>query len=205
MVTEVFTRKYCDPHAVNGEKVEATEAIQFAWDERGRLFVACSPTYPHLTPGAKSGDYILILEDTDGDGRADKSQRFAEGLTMVQGVEVGDGGLYVCDFTEIVHLRDADGDGVAETQDVFMEGLNQPFGMAALGSDFYVGNTDGVMVFPYAEGADRITAPRLLRQRGGRLLIDARRRARCAAHRARLVRTSLRTGGSCLAGLGKTD
>lgn len=59
----------------------------------------------------------------------------------------------------ITLLRDADGDGVAETRDVFIEGLNQPFGMALLGDRFYVGNTDGVVVFPYEAGARRITAP----------------------------------------------
>ncbi len=59
----------------------------------------------------------------------------------------------------ITLLRDADGDGVAETQQVFLEGLNQPFGMALLGETFYVGNTDGVVAFPYAAGASRITAP----------------------------------------------
>ncbi len=59
----------------------------------------------------------------------------------------------------ITLLRDTDGDGVAETQEVFLEGLNQPFGMALLGETFYVGNTDGVMAFPYAAGAKRITAP----------------------------------------------
>jgi glucose/arabinose dehydrogenase len=58
----------------------------------------------------------------------------------------------------ITLLRDADGDGVAEIQHVFMEGLNQPFGMALLGDTFYVGNTDGVVAFPYAQGATRITA-----------------------------------------------
>jgi glucose/arabinose dehydrogenase len=56
-------------------------------------------------------------------------------------------------------LRDSDGDGVAEKREIFMEGLNQPFGMALLGDTFYVGNTDGVMAFPYMAGADRITAP----------------------------------------------
>jgi glucose/arabinose dehydrogenase len=56
----------------------------------------------------------------------------------------------------ITLLRDADGDGIAETQEVFMQGLNQPFGMALIGDDFYVGNTDGVVVFPYTQGADRI-------------------------------------------------
>jgi glucose/arabinose dehydrogenase len=56
-------------------------------------------------------------------------------------------------------LLDADGDGVAEIQEVFLEGLNQPFGMALLGDTFYVGNTDGVVAFPYTAGARRITAP----------------------------------------------
>jgi glucose/arabinose dehydrogenase len=59
----------------------------------------------------------------------------------------------------ITLLRDSDGDGVAETQKVFMEGLNQPFGMALLGDTFYVGNTDGVMAFPYTADADSIAAP----------------------------------------------
>ena len=59
----------------------------------------------------------------------------------------------------ITLLRDADGDGVAEIQEVFLDGLNQPFGMAMLGDTFYVGNTDGVVAFPYTTGARRITAP----------------------------------------------
>jgi len=59
----------------------------------------------------------------------------------------------------ITLLRDADGDGVAETQEVFLDGLNQPFGMALLGDTFYVGNTDGVVAFPYTAGASRITVP----------------------------------------------
>ena len=59
----------------------------------------------------------------------------------------------------ITLLRDADGDGVAEIREVFLDGLNQPFGMALLGDTFYVGNTDGVVAFPYAAGAGRITAP----------------------------------------------
>ena len=53
----------------------------------------------------------------------------------------------------ITLLRDADGDGVAEIQEVFLEGLNQPFGMAMLDDTFYVGNTDGVVAFPYTTGA----------------------------------------------------
>ena len=59
----------------------------------------------------------------------------------------------------ITLLRDADGDGVAEVRDTFLGGLSQPFGMALLGDTFYVGNTDGVVAFPYQAGATRITAP----------------------------------------------
>ena len=59
----------------------------------------------------------------------------------------------------ITLLRDADGDGVAETRETFLSDLNQPFGMALLGDTFYVGNTDGVVAFPYQPGATRIEAP----------------------------------------------
>jgi glucose/arabinose dehydrogenase len=59
----------------------------------------------------------------------------------------------------ITLLRDADGDGVAEIRETFLEGLNQPFGMALLGDTLYVGNTDGVVAFPYTTGATKITAP----------------------------------------------
>jgi glucose/arabinose dehydrogenase len=59
----------------------------------------------------------------------------------------------------IMRLHDTDGDGVAETREAFLEGLNQPFGMALLGDTFYVGNTDGVVAFPYTKGASHITVP----------------------------------------------
>jgi glucose/arabinose dehydrogenase len=58
----------------------------------------------------------------------------------------------------ITLLRDANGDGVAETREVFLADQNQPFGMALLDGTFYVGNTDGVVAFPYPAGASRITA-----------------------------------------------
>jgi glucose/arabinose dehydrogenase len=59
----------------------------------------------------------------------------------------------------ITLLRDRDGDGVAETRAIFLERLSQPFGMALLGDTFYVGNTDGVVAFPYVAGADHIKGP----------------------------------------------
>jgi glucose/arabinose dehydrogenase len=59
----------------------------------------------------------------------------------------------------ITLLRDADGDGVAETRSALLENLSQPFGMALVGDTFYVGNTDGIVAFPYASGQTRIDAP----------------------------------------------
>ncbi len=56
-------------------------------------------------------------------------------------------------------LRDADGDGVAEVRTVFLQGLTSPFGMALVGNDLYVANTDAVMRFPYAEGETQISNP----------------------------------------------
>jgi glucose/arabinose dehydrogenase len=58
----------------------------------------------------------------------------------------------------ITLLRDADGDGVAETRSVFLTGLNSPFGMALVGDQLYVANTDAIVKFPYKEGDTKITA-----------------------------------------------
>ncbi len=56
----------------------------------------------------------------------------------------------------ITLLRDADGDGKAETRTVFVDGLSSPFGMALVGNDFYVANSDAVIRFPYTRNATRL-------------------------------------------------
>src|SRR6202165_5358991 len=71
---------------------------------------------------------------------------------------MGRAGAGVASPNRITLLRDADGDGVAETRSVFIEGLNSPFGMALVGDDFYVADSDAIMKFPYHEGDTRITA-----------------------------------------------
>jgi glucose/arabinose dehydrogenase len=58
----------------------------------------------------------------------------------------------------ITLLRDADGDGVAETKTLFISGLNSPFGMALVGNDFYVADSDAILRFPYHEGDTKIDA-----------------------------------------------
>jgi glucose/arabinose dehydrogenase len=70
-----------------------------------------------------------------------------------------DTGAEVPTANRITLLRDADGDGIAETKSAFLVGLNSPFGMALIGNDLFVANTDAVMRFPYTTGEMRITEP----------------------------------------------
>jgi putative membrane-bound dehydrogenase-like protein len=123
---ELATFTTAEGYAVNlfaSERDGVVKPTQFSWDEKGRLYIACSPTYPQSQASARPADFILALQDTDGDGRADKSWKFADGLTMVQGVEPGEGGVFVCDFDQIVHLRDTDGDGRADARRVIFSGF----------------------------------------------------------------------------------
>jgi glucose/arabinose dehydrogenase len=70
-----------------------------------------------------------------------------------------DAGAGVPTANRITLLRDADGDGIAETRSAFLVGLNSPFGMALVGNDLFVANTDAVIRFPYTAGETQITAP----------------------------------------------
>ncbi|MFC4874202.1 PVC-type heme-binding CxxCH protein [Negadavirga shengliensis] len=97
--------------------------IQMNWDEQGRLWVVSSTVYPHLKPGQTPNDKIYVLEDTNGDGKADKSTVFAEGLNTPTGILPGDGGVYVANSTEILHLRDTDGDGKADQRRQILTGF----------------------------------------------------------------------------------
>ncbi len=97
--------------------------IGMNWDEHGRLWVATSPIYPQIVPGNKPNDQIIILEDTDGDGRADKRTVFADGLLVPTSVLPGDGGAYVTNAHELLHLKDTDGDGRADQTRVLLSGF----------------------------------------------------------------------------------
>ncbi|MEX2381111.1 MAG: GDSL-type esterase/lipase family protein, partial [Opitutales bacterium] len=105
------------------ESMGVVKPTHMAWDELGRLYVACSPTYPHTLPGEAPSDYIWVGEDRSGDGRIDHSWRLIEGLTMVQGIVPGDGGLYICDFDRLLHVRDTTGDGTADDVRVILQGF----------------------------------------------------------------------------------
>ncbi len=97
--------------------------IQMNFDAKGRLWVASSEVYPHIKPGQKANDKILILEDKNNDGKADTTQVFADGLLIPTGVIPGDGGAYVANSTELIHLRDTDGDGKSDMRNVVLSGF----------------------------------------------------------------------------------
>ena len=71
--------------------------------------VCGSSICPHFRPGQNADDKIVILEDLDGDGRADRHTVFADGRNIPTGILPGDGGVYVANSSAILHLRDTDG------------------------------------------------------------------------------------------------
>ncbi|MGE3818193.1 MAG: PVC-type heme-binding CxxCH protein [Isosphaeraceae bacterium] len=97
--------------------------IQMNFDPQGRLWVVSSEVYPQIEPGQKADDKVLILEDRDGDGEAEVTTVFADGLLIPTGVEPGDGGAYVANSTELLHLKDQDGDGKADVRRVVLSGF----------------------------------------------------------------------------------
>ncbi len=97
--------------------------VQMNWDAQGRLWVVCSTTYPHIEVGAAPSDQVVVLEDSDGDGKADKSTVFAEGLHIPTALIPGDGGLYVANSTELLFLRDTNGDGRADERTILLSGF----------------------------------------------------------------------------------
>jgi glucose/arabinose dehydrogenase len=107
--------------------------------------------HPRWIDVLPNGD-VLVAESTQVASRPRSVFHYAMQATMRRADALG------VSANRITLLRDADGDGIAERRSAFMEDLSQPFGMALIGDTFYVGNTDGVVAFPYTVGADRITA-----------------------------------------------
>jgi putative heme-binding domain-containing protein len=97
--------------------------IQMNWDPQGRLWVATSEHYPQIKPGEKANDKIIILEDTTGKGVADKTTVFADGLLIPTGIVPGDGGAYVANSTEIVHLSASKPGDKADKRRVVLSGF----------------------------------------------------------------------------------
>lgn len=97
--------------------------IAMRFDAKGRLWVSTSTTYPQILPGQEPEDKILILEDTNQDGKADKCSVWADKLHIPLSFELGHGGVYVSDQPNLTFLKDTDGDGKADHREKLLTGF----------------------------------------------------------------------------------
>ena len=107
------------------EFTDLANPVQLSFDNQGRLWVAVMPSYPHYRPGdERPNDKLLILEDTDKDGRADKQTTWADGLHLPVGFEFAPEGVYVSQGTNLVLLSDTDGDDKADAKEIILSGFD---------------------------------------------------------------------------------
>ena len=99
--------------------------VQLSFDNKGRLWIATMPTYPHYRPGdPKPNDKLIILEDTDNDGKADKQTVFTDNLHLPVGFEFAPEGVYVSQGTNLKLLIDSDGDDHADREEIIFSGFD---------------------------------------------------------------------------------
>ncbi len=98
--------------------------VAMTFDQRGRIWITESLEYPRHDAGP-GRDRIKVLEDTDGDGRADKFTVFADGFNIPSGIAVGYGGVWVANAPDILFLQDTDGDGRADKREVVVTGFGR--------------------------------------------------------------------------------
>jgi len=99
--------------------------VQLSFDDKGRLWVATMPSYPHYKPGdTKPDDKLLILEDTNGDGQADKQTTFADGLHLPIGFELASEGVYISQGNHLKLFKDLDGDDRVDEVEILLSGFD---------------------------------------------------------------------------------
>ena len=135
-----------------------TSPLALRWDTAGRMYVSVTTTYPHVIPGQLPNDKIIILEDTDRDGAADKSTVFADGLNIPTGFELGDGGVFVGQNSELLFLKDTDGDGRADTRRVMLSGFGNGDSHQTINS--FIWSPGGELFFGQGDGIEsRVETP----------------------------------------------
>ncbi len=153
--------KPAEGFAVNlfaSEKFGVANPLTMRWDARGRMYVACTWSYPHLKPGEIPNDKIIQLVDTNGDGQADRSTVFADGLNIPTGLETADGGVYVGQATDLLFLRDLDDDGHADERQVLLSGFGTGDTHQAINS--FTWSPDGELFFCQGDGIEsRVETP----------------------------------------------
>lgn len=114
-----------DLFASEKEFPDLANPVQLSFDNQGRLWVSTMQSYPHYRIGdPRPKDKLLILEDTDNDGKADKQTVFADDLHIPIGFEISHDGVYVSQSDSLVLLRDVDGDDHYDTREVVLSGFD---------------------------------------------------------------------------------
>ncbi|HEX5268871.1 MAG TPA: PVC-type heme-binding CxxCH protein, partial [Gemmataceae bacterium] len=103
---------------------ELQKPVQMQFDPRGRLWVAVWPSYPHWKPGEPMNDKILVFEDTQGTGKADKVTTFADHLNCPTGFEFYNGGVIVAQAPDLIFLKDTKGTGKADLRQRVISGID---------------------------------------------------------------------------------
>ena len=103
---------------------ELIKPVQMAWDTKGRLWIAAWPNYPERTPWSKDGDKLLILEDTNNDGRADKCTTFLGDLNCPTGFQFYKDGVLVMRSPDLLWVRDTNGDDKPDVEERVLSGLD---------------------------------------------------------------------------------
>ena len=158
---ELKAFKPAEGFAVNlfaSEELGVANPLTIRWDAKGRMYVACTWSYPHLKPGEIPNDKIIQLTDTNGDGQADRSTVFADGLNIPTGLETADGGVYVGQATDLLFLRDLDDDGHADERQVLLSGFGTGDTHQAINS--FTWSPDGELFFCQGDGIEsRVETP----------------------------------------------
>ena len=105
------------------ESMGIANPVCFRWDASDRLWVLCTKAYPQLKPDEAPDDKLLILEDTDNDGKADRVSTFVDGLNMPTGFALGHGGVYIGEGHDLIHVKDTNGDGKADFRELIFTGF----------------------------------------------------------------------------------
>jgi azurin len=121
--------KVADGYALNlfaseAEFPDLRNPVHMAFDARGRLWVATMPSFPHTIPGSPREDKILILEDTDRDGKADRSTVFLDQLDAVDGIAFHPKGVLISAQPRILLAQDSNGDGKADHVEEVLRGVD---------------------------------------------------------------------------------
>lgn len=105
---------------------DVIDPVALTFDEFGRAYVVEMRDYPYgLGPGGQPGGTVRMLEDLDGDGRADRSTLFAGDLAFPTSILAWDGGVLVLAPPEVIFLKDTDGDGHADRREIVLTGLER--------------------------------------------------------------------------------